>query len=115
MNNEPLGSLPTGRDVAAAWVVCAVIAVVAFTPAVAQTGGSGVASPYAAALPPPAESPAPITDPNAPRCMLLEGYGGDGHLYEHWQLVRPQDFDVTNYHGFHTSGEGQRWPDAVVR
>jgi hypothetical protein len=37
--------------------------------------------------------------------MLLLGYGGNGQLYQHWQLVNPQAFDVTNYHGFHTPGQ----------
>jgi hypothetical protein len=61
-------------------------------------------SPYgqAAALP-PAAAPAQQVDPNAPHWMQLEGYNGDGSVSKHWELVRPQDFDVTNYRGFHTA------------
>jgi hypothetical protein len=69
-------------------------------PALAQT----LALPFSqsSTLPPNTASPIPPGDPNAPRWMLLEGYGSHGELRQHWQLVRPEDFDVTNYHGFHT-------------
>ena len=69
--------------------------------ATAQTS----AVPYGqiSALPPATTAPARPADPNAPRWMLLEGYGRHGEIREHWQLVRPQDFDVSNYHGFHTA------------
>jgi hypothetical protein len=72
-------------------------------PAIAQTVTYPFPYGQTSALPPGAGSPARPTDPNAPRWMLLEGYGGNGQLYQRWQLVRPQDFDVTNYHGFHTA------------
>ena len=71
-------------------------------PAMAQTVTYGVPNGQTAALP-PAATPAPRTDPNAPHWMQLEGYGGDGQLHEQWYLVRPHEFDVTNYHGFHTA------------
>ena len=70
-------------------------------PAMAQTVTYGVPNRQTAALPPPA-APARQVDPNAPHWMQLEGYNGDGSVSKHWYLVRPQDFDVTNYHGFHT-------------
>jgi hypothetical protein len=72
------------------------------TPATAQTVTSAVPYGQSAALPPTA-APARQVDPNAPRWMQLEGYNGDGSVSKHWYLVRPQDFDVTNYHGFHTA------------
>lgn len=74
-------------------------------PAIAQTVASTAAHPYCkdSALPPGAVRPP--TDPNTPCWMLLLGYGGNGQLYQHWQLVNPQAFDVTNYHGFHTPGQ----------
>ena len=76
-------------------------------PAIAQTVTSTAAHPYckASTLPPDAARPAPPTDPNVPCWMLLLGYGGNGQLYQHWQLVNPQAWDVTNYHGFHTPGQ----------
>lgn len=72
-------------------------------PAMAQTVTSAVPYGQISALPPATTAPAQPADPNAPRWMLLEGYGRHGEIREHWQLVRPQDFDVSNYHGFHTA------------
>ena len=75
-------------------------------PAIAQTTNSAASHPYCAASTlPPGVRPTLPTDPNAPCWMLLLGYGGNGQLYQHWQLVNPQAFDVTNYHGFHTPGQ----------
>jgi hypothetical protein len=54
-----------------------------------------------AALSPGAIVGQPV-DSNAPHWVLLEGYNGNGSVSKHWELVRPQDFDVTNYRGFHT-------------
>jgi hypothetical protein len=71
-------------------------------PAIAQTATYPVRYGQTAALP-PAAVPAQQADPNAPHWMQLEGYNGDGSVSKHWELVRPQDFDVTNYRGFHTS------------
>ena len=76
--------------------------VTANTPAIAQTVTSVVPYGQTAALP-PAVAPAQQVDPNAPHWVQLEGYNGDGSVSEHWDLVRPQDYDVTNYHGFHTA------------
>ena len=70
--------------------------------AIAQTVTYPVPYGQTAALP-PAASPAQQADRSAPHWMQLEGYNGDGSVSEHWELVRPQDFDVTNYRGFHTS------------
>jgi hypothetical protein len=79
------------------------LALVAGTaPAVAQTTTYPVPYSQTAALP-RAAAPAEQAQPNAPHWMQLEGYNGDGSVSEHWELVRPQDFDVTNYRGFHTS------------
>lgn len=75
--------------------------VAAATPATAQTVPPAVPYGQSAALP-PAAAPAQQLDANAPRWMQLEGYNGDGSVSKRWYLVRPQDFDVTNYHGFHT-------------
>ena len=72
-------------------------------PAIAQTVTATLAYSQTSALPPAAGSPAMPSDPNAPRWMLLEGYSRHGELRQHWQLVNPQDFDATNYHGFHTA------------
>ena len=66
-------------------------------PAIAQT----VTPSQTAALPSVA-APAQQVDPNAPYLVQLEGYNGDGSVSEHWDLVRPRDYDVTNYRGFHT-------------
>jgi hypothetical protein len=71
-------------------------------PAMAQTVPYSAANSQTAAVRGPAPMPAPQTDPNAPHWMLLEGYGGGGQLHQQWYLVRPQDFDASNYHGFHT-------------
>ena len=71
-------------------------------PAIAQTVPSAIPYGQTAALPPGAAS-APQVDPNAPHWVQLEGYNGDGSVSEHWELVRPQDYDVTNYRGFHTA------------
>ena len=84
------------------YALCALALVTASTPAIAQTVPSAIPYGQAAALPPGAAS-APQVDPNAPHWVQLEGYNGDGSVSEHWELVRPQDFDVTNYRGFHTS------------
>ena len=70
--------------------------------ATAQTVTYGVPHGRTAALP-PAARPAPPADPNAPQWVQLEGYDRHGQLREYWNLVRPQDFDVSNYRGFHTS------------
>jgi len=70
-------------------------------PAMAQPVTYAVPYGQTAALPPTA-APARQADPNAPYWMQLEGYNGDGSVSKRWYLVRPQDFDVTNYHGFHT-------------
>jgi hypothetical protein len=79
------------------------LALVAVTaPAIAQTATYAVPYGQSAALP-RAAAPGQQVDPNAPHWMHLEGYNGDGSVSEHWELVRPQDFDVTNYRGFHTS------------
>jgi hypothetical protein len=72
-------------------------------PAIAQTVAATPAYGQTSALPAAAGSPAMPSDPNAPRWMLLEGYGRHGALREHWQLVNPQDFDASNYRGFHTA------------
>ena len=76
--------------------------VTANTPAMAQTVTSAVPYGQTAVLP-LAAAPAPQVDPNAPHWVQLEGYNGDGSVSEHWDLVRPQDYDVTNYRGFHTA------------
>jgi hypothetical protein len=79
------------------------LALVAGTaPAIAQTATYPVPYSQTAALP-RAAAPAQQADPNAPHWMQREGYNGNGSVSEHWELVRPQDFDVTNYRGFHTS------------
>ena len=72
-------------------------------PAVAQTVTATPPYGQTSALPAAAGSPAMPSDPNAPRWMLLEGYDRHGELRQHWQLVNPQDFDASNYHGFHTA------------
>ncbi len=72
------------------------------TPAIAQSVTPSVPYGQTAALPPVA-APAQQVDPNAPHWVQLEGYNGDGSVSEHWDLVRPQDYDVTNYRGFHTA------------
>jgi hypothetical protein len=72
-------------------------------PAIAQTVTATLPYGQTSALPAAAGSPAMPSDPNAPRWMLLEGYGRHGELRQHWQLVNPQNFDATNYHGFHTA------------
>jgi len=76
-------------------------------PAIAQTIPSAATPLYCkeSTLPPGAVRPATPTDPNARCWMLLWGYGGNHELYQHWQLVNPQAWDVTNYHGFHTPGQ----------
>jgi len=71
-------------------------------PAAAQTATPTLPFGQTSALPPPAASSAAPSDPNAPRWILLEGYDRGGHVSSRWWLVRPSDFDVTNYHGFHT-------------
>jgi hypothetical protein len=71
------------------------------TPAIAQTVAPAVPYGQTAALPPGAVLPQPV-DTNAPYWVQLEGYNGNGSVSKHWELVRPQDFDVTNYRGFHT-------------
>jgi hypothetical protein len=71
------------------------------TPAIAQTVAPAVPYGQTAALPPGGVLPQPV-DPNAPYWVQLEGYNGNGSVSKHWELVRPQDFDVTNYRGFHT-------------
>jgi hypothetical protein len=72
-------------------------------PAIAQTVTATLPYGQTSVLPAAAGSPAMPGDPNAPRWMLLEGYGRHGELRQHWQLVNPQDFDASNYHGFHTA------------
>jgi hypothetical protein len=84
------------------YAVGALALVAGTAPAIAQTATSSVPYGQAAALP-PAAAPAQQVDPNAPHWMQLEGYNGDGSVSKHWELVRPQDFDVTNYRGFHTA------------
>jgi hypothetical protein len=76
-------------------------------PVIAQTVTSTAAYPYCkeSTLPPGVARPALPTDPSAPCWMLLWGYGSNNQLYQHWQLIDPQAFDVTNYHGFHTPGQ----------
>lgn len=59
--------------------------------------------PQTSALPPGEVAAAPSADPNGRRWMLLEGYGGNGHLYRQWQLVNPEDLSAKSYHGFHTA------------
>jgi hypothetical protein len=71
-------------------------------PAIAQTVPYSVPYGQTAALPPVAAPVAP-TDPNAAHWVQLQGYGGDGLVHEYWNLVTPHEFDVTNYHGFHTA------------
>lgn len=73
------------------------------TPAIAQTVAPAVPYGQTAALPPSAALAQPV-DPNAPYWVQQEGYNGNGNgsVSKHWELVRPQDFDVTNYRGFHT-------------
>ena len=72
-------------------------------PTIAQTVTSTAAHPYCkdSTLPTGAVQPARPTDPSARCWMLLLGYGGNGQLYQHWQLVNPQAVDATNYRGFH--------------
>ena len=71
--------------------------------AIAQTVTSPAADPYCkgSTLPAGAVQPAQPRNPSARCWMLLLGYGGNGQLYQHWQLVNPQAFDATNYRGFH--------------
>jgi len=85
-----------------AYALCALALVTASTTAIAQTVPSAIPYGQTAALPPGSAS-APQVDPNAPHWVQLEGYNGDGSVSEHWELVRPQDYDVTNYRGFHTA------------
>jgi hypothetical protein len=84
-------------------LVAALALVMGTAPAIAQTVTATL--PYGQTSTPPAAvgSAATPGDPNAPRWMLLEGYGRHGELRQHWQLVNPQDFDASNYHGFHTA------------
>ena len=85
-------------------VISALALMMSAAPAIAQTVTSTTAAhPYCkdSALPPGAVGPAPPPDPRSPCWMLLLGYGGNGQLYQHWQLVNPQAFDATNYRGFH--------------
>jgi hypothetical protein len=82
--------------------ICALALMTGAAPAMAQTVTYGAPNSRTAAVQPPAATPPSQTDPNAPHWMQLEGYGGDGQLHQQWYLVRPQDFDVSNYHGFHT-------------
>lgn len=75
---------------------------VSASPAIAQTMPFYAAHGQTAALPPTAATAWP-RDPNAPHWVQLEGYGGDGLVHEYWNLVTPHEFDITNYHGFHTA------------
>jgi hypothetical protein len=86
-----------------AHAISALALMMSAAPAIAQTVTSTAAHPYCkdSALPPGAVRSALPTDPSAPCWMLLLGYGGNGQLYQHWQLVNPQAFDATNYRGFH--------------
>jgi hypothetical protein len=59
--------------------------------------------PQTSALPPGNIAAAPSSDPNGRRWMLLEGYGGNGRLYQQWQLVNPEDLSAKGYRGFHTA------------
>ena len=87
--------------------ISALALMMSMAPAIAQTVTSTAAHPYCkeSALPSGVVRPAMATDPNARCWMLLLGYGGNGQLYQHWQLVDPRAWDVTNYHGFHTPGQ----------
>ena len=73
------------------------------TPTIAQTVTATAAHAYCKDSTPPtgAVQPARPTNPSARCWMLLLGYGGNGQLYQHWQLVNPQAFNDTNYRGFH--------------
>ena len=84
------------------YALSALALLTAATPAVAQI--TTPAAPYGqtAALPPGA-APAPQGNPNAAHWVQMEGYDGNGNVSEHWELVRPHDYDVTNYRGFHTA------------
>ncbi len=84
------------------YAVGALALVLGGTPAIAQTATSPVPFGQTAALPPTA-APAQQMDPNAPHWVQMEGYDGNGNVSEHWELVRPHDYDVTNYRGFHTA------------
>ncbi len=84
------------------YAVGALALVAGTAPAIAQTATYPVPYGQTAALP-PATAPAEQVDPNAPHWVQLEGYNGDGSASKHWELVRPQDFNVTNYRGFHTA------------
>ena len=72
------------------------------TPAIAQMATPAVPYGQTAVLP-SAAAPTQQADPNAPHWVQMEGYDGNGNVSEHWELVRPHDYDVTNYRGFHTA------------
>lgn len=81
--------------------------IISAAPAIAQTITSTASYPYceASALPPGVTRPAQPINSNALCWMHLSGYGGNGQLYQHWQLVSPQAWDASNYHGFHTPSQ----------
>lgn len=87
------------------YAIGALVLILSAASAAAQTSISALSYSQTSALPPGTSSLAARGDPNGPRWMLLEGYGGDGQLYKRWQLIRPGEFDVTNYHGFHTPSQ----------
>jgi hypothetical protein len=64
-------------------LIAALALVVGTVPAIAQTVTATVPYGQTSALPAAAGSPAMPSDPNAPRWMLLEGYGRHGELRQH--------------------------------